>query len=273
MPPPSRVVYPVKPKARRPFPKRMAFVFLALAALAALGGGLWYVANLPYFRVDRVEISGTSVLPAAEIERAILDSISGTVGSIFPRDNFFFISGEALEHTLKRQFPAIRAVNVDKHFSHRLAVAVEERTLWGVYCVAQGTESAGPCVYLDTSGTAYEELSQFEGWLLPVIYGGLPAAVGTQTVPQATLQFFEAARDALTPLDGILISATISSSTPTDVRLGLAEGWTLVVSTSRPVPEWLQALETILEKEIGAKRPQLEYVDLRFGNKVFFKFK
>lgn len=274
MPSPSRIVYPVKPKARRRFPKRIVLALGVFGGLIALGAGLWYLANLPYLSVDRIEVRGASFLPPEEIEAVLRDSIAdrGWWGFI-PRNNFFAVSGEALEHTLKQQFPAIKAVRVDKHFPHRLAVAVEERTLWGVYCVAQGAESSGPCFYLDTSGTAYEELSQFEGWLLPVIYGGLPTAAGAQPVPQPTLHYFEEARDALVPLKGVLLSAAISSSTPSDVRLGLAEGWTLLVSTARPVPEWLQALETILEQEVGARRPELEYVDLRFGNKVFYKFK
>ena len=275
MPSPSRIVYPVKPKARRPFPKRIAFVLLAPAALAALGGGLWYVANLPYLAVDRLEVRGARLLLPSEIEAAVRESIAGRGRwGFIPRSNFFAVSGEAIEKRLGERFSSIEHVDVGRRFPDRLVIEVKERTLWGVYCSRGDTdEPPRSCAYLDTSGTAYEELSQFQGWLLPVIFGSGSVVLGTAPIPPATLAFFGQARAALAAVGGELLAVRLSTSTPADARLELAEGWELWVNVTRPTSEWSSALEAVLEQEIGARRPLLEYVDLRLGNKVFYKYR
>lgn len=273
--PPSRIVYPVKPKARRPFPKRIALALGVFGALIVLGGGLWYVANLPYLAVDRLEVRGASLLPPAEIEAAVHESIAGRGRwGFIPRSNFFAVSGKAIEYLLRQRFPSIEQVDVGRRFPDRLVIEIKERTLWGVYCSrGDSNEPPGSCAYLDTSGTAYAELSQFQGWLLPVVFGSGSVALGTAPIPPATLAFFGQARAALAAVGGDLLAMRLSTSTPADARLELAEGWELWVNTGRPTSEWSSALETVLEQEIGARRPLLEYVDLRLGNKVFYKYR
>ncbi len=275
MPPPSRIVYPIKSKPQRPFSKRIAFVLLASAALGFLAGGLWYVANLPYLAVDRLEVRGASLLSPSEIETAVRESIAGRGRwGFIPRSNFFAVSGKAIEKRLGERFPSLEHIDVGRRFPDRLVIEIKERTLWGVYCSRGDTDDAPrSCAYLDTSGTAYEELSQFQGWLLPVVFGSGSVALGTAPISPATLAFFGQARAALAAVGGDLLALRLSTSSAADARLELAEGWELWVSTDRPIAEWSGVLETVLEQEIGARRPLLEYVDLRLGNKVFYKYR
>ncbi len=273
MPPPSRIIYPAKPRAPKRFPRKILFTVLAGLAVAVLGGGAWYMANLPYLAVDRIEVTGAAVFSPLEIEGIVREALSGVTWAVLPRRNFFIVSGEAIEHQLRRQLPQIEAVDVGKRFPDRLLVRISERKLWGVYCVRVPGEPPGSCAYLDTHGVAYEELSRFAGWLLPVIYGAAPARLGDPAVPAGTLEFFNGAAAALASLGGELLSLSRSTTTPDDVRLSLAEGWSVWLTASRPIPEWLDILRTVLEKEIGGRRSELDYVDLRFGAKVFYKFR
>lgn len=281
MPRENRIVYPGKPKPRRPFARRVLVIPGLIAALAVLGFGLWYLLNLPYLRVDEVEVVGVRQVSAGDIERAVRDDLSGAVWLLFPRASFFLVSTGALERRLRERFREIQEIDVSKRFPDRLTARVTERTLWGVYCVrssstvppGQAGEPAHDCAYLDTRGVAYEELSRFAGWLLPVIYGAAPPRLGDPAVPAGTLELFNGARAALASLGGELLSLSRSTTTPDDVRLALAEGWSVWVTASRPIPEWMNILKTVLEKEIGERRSELDYMDLRFGAKVFYKFK
>lgn len=270
MPRESRVVYPVRAQKRRPFPRRLLFVPLVLLLLASLGVGLWYALRLPALRVGSVVVYGAHRIGADDIEPAVRAAVSGTRWVVFPADSLFVVSAEAVERRLRDAFPEIQEVDVDKRLPNRLIVRVAERRLWGVYCAAGGGPRA--CAYLDGRGTAYEVLARYEGWLLPVIYGSDPAALGTSAVPPETLAFYGQAEDALHGLGTRLLSLSVSSSTPGDARLATAEGWTLIVTSSRPAGEWLGALEALLA-DIGPRRANLDYVDLRFGAKVFYKFK
>lgn len=270
----SRVVYSRKPEPKKPIPKAFWYSLAILLALGVLGWGVWYLANLPYLGVDRIEVFGARQLSASDIEQTARDAIAGEQWLIFPKNNFFIVSSARVRENLGAAFPQVAEIRVEKKFPDRLIVTIEERTLWGVVCSRpDAVLPPESCFYIDRRGTPYEELASVEGWLVPVIYIPQKSALGTQAVPEATLDFFNQAKDALASISGNLILLAVSSSTPSDVRLTLSENWDILVSSSRPPSEWVKILKTVLEKDIGEKRSQLEYVDLRFGNKVFYKYR
>lgn len=274
MPRESRVVYPINTKPKRPFPRKVLFSLLVSVSLVAIGIGVGYVLNLPYLRLNQIEVRGVRLLPVAEVEQAVGEVLNGAWWRILPRNNFFLVSGGTIEHRLRERFSAIDRVNVDRRFPDRLIVTITERTLWGVYCERVGPGDPAPaCFYVDAYGTAYEPLSSFAGWLLPVVYAPVPVSAGAAAVAPSVLVFFNSAKAAIASIGGQLLSLTLSTSTPEDVRLSLAEGWYLVVSADQPVDEWRGVLDTLLAKDVGARRRELEYVDLRFGKKVFYKYR
>ncbi|MEK9148325.1 MAG: FtsQ-type POTRA domain-containing protein [Patescibacteria group bacterium] len=258
--------------------------------LGAMAGGAAYVMTLPALRLERLEIKGADLVSPAAIEAKAREVIRGEVWGFIPRDNFFFVSSELIERELRRYFPQLKKVNVAKRFPNRLMVKIEERQLWGIYCyrptsarLSQGSllrqisggqaEPPSSCFYLDTNGTAYEALAAFEGWLLPVIYSPAPPTLGQEAARPEMLEFYGQAQKAASSINGQILTMTMSTTTPADVRLQLAEGWELWVTAERPTAEWLGVIKSVLEKEIGGRRSELDYVDLRFGNKVFYKYK
>lgn len=274
MPRDSRVVYPIKPKPRsKPFSKKAVLVFGLSVLVAVVFIGLLYAVRTPYLRVEQVEISGTRFLPASEIEQAVRNDLSGFFWFIIPRNNFFFVSDRRISGDVLRMFPQLSGVEIDKKFPKKIAVTVKERQLWGVYCFRSPTAVSVPCFYLDSRGTAYEEFSRFEGWLLPLVYGPEAPKLGEAAISAEKLEFFGEAKAALESAGGRLLSMSLSTTTPDDVRLGVSEGWEVWITATRPVTEWLSVLKTLLASEVGEKRFGLEYVDLRFGNKVFYKYR
>ena len=116
-------------------------------------------------------------------------------------------------------------------------------------------------------------MAAFEGWLLPIIYSPEPATLGQAASRPEMLEFYDQAQKAASAISGQILAMRLSTSTPDDVRLELAEGWQIWVTATRPTSEWLPVLVTVLEKDVGPRRSELEYVDLRFGNKVFYKYR
>lgn len=243
--------------------------------LGAMGGGAAYVMTLPALRLERLEIKGAALASPSAIEAKIREVISGEAWGFIPRDNLFFVSKEEVEYELRRDFPQLKKVNAAKRFPNRLVIRIEERQLWGIYCERQGawTEPPSSCFYLDTNGTAYEALAAFEGWLLPVIYSPAPPTLGQEATVPGMLEFYGQAQKAVASINGQILAMTMSTTTPADVRLRLAEGWELWVTAERPTAEWLGVIKAVLTKEIGGRRSELDYVDLRFNNKVFYKFR
>lgn len=273
MPAPSRIVYPARPKPPRPFPRRTLLAIAGGLVLVAFAAGAIYLISRPALRIGRVEVRGAVRIPAGDVEGEVRRLASGKYGGLIPRDSILFLSAGAVRRGLRERFPQMVKVDVGRRFPQRLVISVTERTLWGVYCVRPQAGERQSCAYLDGTGTAYEALAGFEGWLLPVIYGPESALLGAAAVPAAALGFFKEARVKLGAIGADPLALTLSTSTPDDVRLTLAEGWQIWVTRSRPIGEWLGVLTTLLEQEIGERRSSLAYVDLRFGNKVFYRYR
>lgn len=239
-----------------------------------LGVGFWYVARASYIRVKHIEITGTNVLSPKGIEDVVLAELHGALWLFVPRDNILVVSSKGLEAHLAEQFPSMAEVDVTKSFPDAIRVRIRERALWGVYCETRPIpEKPHPCAYLDEGGIVFQEFSNIEGWLLPVVIGSATPTLGEVAVSGDMLGFFQDARDALGKVDVKLLSLRESTTTPEDLSLGTGEGWEIRIPKQRPVSEWFPILKTLLDKEIGAKRSQLEYIDLRFGQKVFYKLK
>lgn len=274
----SPLVYPLKPKPRRPFWRRVALRFVFVLVPASALFGTVYLGNLEALRVDTVEVRGlhaASAVSPGDVERQIQSVMAGQRWLFFPKSNFFLLSSEGIENKLRQEFSQLSEVNVSKKFPNKLTVKLKERVLWGIYCQADNSPggAAGRCFYLDERGVAYEDVSGYEGLLLPVISSGRAVVQGERAVESETLEFFKQARESLAAVNADLLSLTFATSTPADVRLSLAESWYVAASVAQPIQEWFEVLKTLLEKDIGERRGDLEYVDLRFGRKVFYKFR
>lgn len=273
MPPRNRVIYQQKvvktPQRRRRWRwKRWLFGFLSLAII----GGFLYAANTSRLRIHAIAIQGNSLLTTDELERALRQSISGRRWGVFANDNFFLIFPNQSERALREHFPLIASVEMQKIFPDALVVSIRERTPWGIVCQDVSGGAPQSCAYVDQSGAAYETISNFSGWLLPVIYIASFPPTGPTIEPQLLSAYSQSA-EQLKTIQIQLQSMSVGTSTPGDVRLRLEEGWDLLVSVHQPVGEWVGVLGAILEREIGEQRKNLEYIDLRFGKKVFYRFR
>jgi len=57
------------------------------------------------------------------------------------------------------------------------------------------------------------------------------------------------------------------------IRLRTSEGWSIYLDAAQDLGGQLMNAEVVLKTKVGAQRPQLDYIDVRFGEKVFFKLR
>ena len=63
------------------------------------------------------------------------------------------------------------------------------------------------------------------------------------------------------------------SKISSEIKVETNDGFKIIFKRGGDFNKSLQALKTVLEQEVKGKRSQLEYIDLRLGNKVFYKFR
>ncbi|MEK7123483.1 MAG: cell division protein FtsQ/DivIB, partial [Patescibacteria group bacterium] len=137
------------------------------------------------------------------------------------------------------------------------------------------SEEIGPCFYIDETGTAYEEAPQSSGSLIIFVkdYENGIAEIGKQAVRPEILTAISRIDDLFRENLNIEISEIkLNSRGKNSIEIAVKNGWSAIFNSEDAEMAFL-AMRTILEKEIKEKQNKLEYIDLRFGTKVYYKFK
>lgn len=140
---------------------------------------------------------------------------------------------------------------------------------------AEISEEIGPCFYVDETGTAYEEAPQSFGSLITLIkdYGNKPVQIGEQAASPETLASISRIQKLFREnLNLKILEINLNSAGKNSIEIAVSGGWNAIFPTGG-IDASFSALKTILEKEIKEKQSELEYVDLRFGTKVYYKFR
>ncbi|MCX5288871.1 cell division protein FtsQ/DivIB [Streptomyces sp. NBC_00183] len=135
-PPPAR-------RLRLPRPRTIIILTVVLVLLGA--GTVWLLYGSHWTRVERVSVSGTSVLTPAEVREAAEVPVGAPLISV---------DTDAIETRLSRKLPRIDTVDVVRSWPHGIGLKVVERT--PVLIVQKG----GKFVEVDDEGVRFATVSQ-----------------------------------------------------------------------------------------------------------------
>lgn len=279
----SRILYiPTEPKTyrqkrqhRRRRTRRGLLFFILIIALAVL---FLYLIRLPATRIERVEVTGLKTLDRGDVESFARAYLNGSYALLIPRSSILFAKTDLLGEKLAAEFPQIGTITIEKKFLKGLRISIQERDFFGIFCPTSnnvGPETPPKCAFIDALGLAYEQAPRSSGSLLVKIYKDVPeVSLGTAVLDASLMKEMQSLKDELEQKTGLEITSYhLFSRVPREIRVQTTEGFELWFDRSKNIGESLKVLKTVLEQEIKDRRPQLSYVDLRFGNKVFYKFK
>jgi predicted nucleic acid-binding Zn ribbon protein/L-rhamnose mutarotase len=249
---------------------------------------LVFLFSRSFWNVQVIEVQGASLIKKEKIEAAVRNHISGYKLFIFAKANILFMSSAEIETFLQKEFPRIDTVQVSKRSLHMISVTLTERTGMYLWCGDVPRELASsnePCQFIDDSGVLFSEAPYFSGPVHFVIFGRkvstdiIKPVLGTSLFTEDDIDSFMLIEKELEKHNlkayGIFI-------TPDETRIllsrSLASEKNIIRLNARvPLDKALRNLFSALEveklKTQMAKEPdQLEYLDLRFTNKVYFKF-
>ena len=275
----SRILYtPKNETLRRKRRNRlwpvMAVLFVVISCLAAL----IYLLRLPYWQIKHIEVTGNETISADDLRLAAEELLQGEKIFIIPRRAIFAIDGKALSAAISSRFPKIAGLEVNKIFPDSLWLAVREREFFGVYCNDLDTATStfrgeAACAYIDRSGFAYDKAPAVSGSLiLRVSSDRSDVLIPGQLLQPETMDKMREIADALDKVVAIKITGYILfSKIESEIRILAQEGFELWFKSDDDFEKAALVLKKVLEGEIKERRPRLQYVDLRLGNKVFYK--
>ena len=231
----------------------------------------------PIFSIKTVEIYGNRDINSQEI----IDSSNYT--------NFFLATKNKIKYDLLARFPRISELEVEKSLSERkIKISIKEREEFGIVCriekiensasasteVGTPTDKIENCFYIDKGGVIFKDAPQTSGSLVILIkdYSGREYQLGEKIYNENVIDFISFAKEFLTSQINLkFLDFNILSFPPDDLKAITDEGWYILFNLQKRAEDQLQALKAVLNEKIKEGRKNLEYVDLRIKNRVYYK--
>lgn len=286
----SRILYIPKEKkyvGKRKKSRVLWVIGCIILCVAVIMGGI-IIVRLHTFEIQKISINGLRSIHESDIEQEVSSVLTGSYAfGLISYRSLFAAPIKVITNTIAHRFSLIAEVHIKKEFPHTLAINVRERIMFGILCNDAGEKDAADkeiapeeqidiqCAYVDTEGIAYESAPKTEGFLITKISTDAPRiAIGTQAIDPLMMRRITDLNIKLPPLIGSpIVGYTLLRNVAREVHVISKSGFSVIINRDDDLDHALSVLGTILKKEIGSKRNRLDYIDLRFGNKVFYKLK
>lgn len=289
----------VRKKRNRRRLKIGAFVTLVVLLFA----GAVFVAHRPNLRISRVELSGGVLVTEAEVEARVLTDIRGSYAYLFPKNNGFLYPHDFLVTDLHRTFPRIDTISISRENPRTLRVEITERKPIGLWCspvpahsmvalaTSSTTESGGlnseQCYFMDDQAMIFATAPEFSGDAYFKYYGGTPESARASSTDATPIgQRFVSTPEAFQAINSFVGRTRQLMLDPFYIVMEEGQRFSLVLTNgtviyldtyNRSLDEAADNLEALLRSPAFAtsspSRLPVQYIDLRYGNKLFYKFK
>lgn len=258
--------------------RRAHHLWYAAAAFLAAAASVSLFSHASLYSVRTVEVIGISGETVASIERLAGELSSRSVAGVISRSHMLFYPSGAIEEQIQDAVPYLGDVSVALLGWGKARIAVRARDSIGLWCGVK-RDMPEPCTLFDgggflfataTSGTPL--LSRFFG---PVDAGGTNSSRRTflsETEISPLVEF-------LGRLDRLGFSVGEVLAGDQGERTGFLENggritWKADSDLEKSALNFIAALpKTEMLDASGKPRQNIEYIDLRFTNKVIYKMR
>ncbi len=240
--------------------------------------GLGFLSRISALNIKDIAVSGNAVIDTEEIKEVTEASISGHYFWLFPKSNILFYPKNKIKDNLSSQFKRMKDLSLGVGDNGILEIKMAERSGVYIWC-GENVPEAGEeekCEFVDNDGYMFDEAPYFSGDVYFKFYGQMfetPAPTFHKLVEfKENLEKMRLKPVALLAKDDgdmvMYLSAANTSFNRPEITFKID-------SDLNKSAENLQAvLDTEpLRTDFKKKYSQLSYIDLRFGNKVYYKFK
>ena len=270
----ARVELPESRLRLRKRRRRVRLTVVLAAGILLLLSGAVDLAYLPALQISAVQVEGAQTVSSSTVEAFVRERLEGSYAYILPKTDIFLYPKRSIARALVAAYPQFASVDVHAVDFRTIAVAVVEREPRALWC-------ADRCYLMDENGVVYGEAPVFSApvyttyqgtttgerlpkqFLAPGEFLPLSALVDAiaQKIPGERLQEVEV--DAQFDVQMHFEGAAPAGGQGLTVRFALhdeggdvLERFTLALSSA-----------PFKDKPLSG----FEYLDLRFGDKLYYK--
>lgn len=214
--------------------------------------------NLPWLKIQDVEIRGAE--ENEKIARDLIkENLSRRIFLLFPADNIFLVDEQNLIQEIKNKFPAVESADLRTNFfSRKIKADIKNRQIFAFTCAEE------KCFYLDEKGVFFKQA--------PIVSGGILLEVIASS-SRPFNNFYKISflvRKIEENLEEDKLSKIILKD-ENSFELVFVSGFKIISDLETSPEKILRNLNIVLQNI--KDRKNLEYIDLRFGNKAYYKFR
>jgi len=260
-----------KPRKRKPhriekkksiFQNR--FFWLVLLILISTGFLFYFVIFSSTFQIKEIKITGNQKVAKENIQKIIEEKIKKSFLFLNSKSIFLINSGE-INKSLLEKFPEVSEIDLKRKFPDILIVEIKERVPIGIWCQEQD------CFYIDKEGIVFEKSPSEDKLIIRPGFEETGIFIGKEVLEknylEAILEILEKVKENL-KIDikefVIFKEGRLNAKTSGD--------WEIYFDIQGDISQQISNLILVLEEKISPeKRRDLKYIDLRFGNRIYFK--
>jgi cell division septal protein FtsQ len=242
--------------------KRISVGVLVLALVALLITGVWHGTRIPALTIQTVSVTGGETISHDLIRARTEAQLEGTYLRLIPRRFAYLFPHDDIAGALA-DIPRVRNLSIDRLSGTKLSVAFDEFVSEALWC------GEGDCVFIDASGYAFAAAPSLQGGAFVRFGSERDPEVGQSVVVPSDYIAINELVDQLVAAGFDVESVTIDAAR--DAFLTLSNGGELRITLEQTPVETFDNFETVLSSDefTGLEPGAFQYIDLRFGNKVF----
>ncbi len=233
-------------------------------------------------RIKNINISGNKVIDTDKIELIIRDTIKGNYLYILPKSSFLFLPKEKIIDNLTTEYGRLKDINFHIDNTESMSVSLAEREGKYIWCgdvlSVESISEDNPCSFMDESGYVFDIAPFFSGNVYFRFFGILDNKTFSKNIWPKIMTLKERVENmGLKPV-ALYIKDDGDMNIYLSSRSVLTEAPEIRFKKDFVLEKTVENLQAAVATEpllsdLKNKNKTLEYIDLRFGNKVYFKFR
>ncbi len=246
------------------------FAALIVLSVALVVGLTW----IPFIRIHAIEVSGQKSVEKEDVLRVVEAELAGGYLYLFAKSNIFLYPKTAIRQAVLHTFPTFSKVTVSALSFQMLGVSVVERQPVALWC-GESIASSTSCYLVDEAGIVFAPAVVYSGDAYQKYFGVLKGeSLPRQFLDATQFHALSGLADALGQKLGLRVLDVVVDDAG-DVRIVFENTFALILPLSANQGDIFERFELALHAKpfTAHKLSDFAYLDLRFGDKLYYKLK
>lgn len=254
---------------RRKYKKRFSFKkkFFYFFFLSLFLSSVYLFFFSSFFEVKEIEISGAGRIEEQDLKNFLNSKIEKKI-LFLKTKNIFLISFKNLKKDTLINFPRIEEISFKRNFPRTIKVIIKKREPLALFLKENNY------FLIDKLGILFEKVN-FESF--PQLFviekeGKEEIKLGKKIIEREIMEKILELEKSLKDLNLQIERVKIKSKERMDIKTKI--GFGIYFNLKEKISNQIFYLKVVLNKKIPKEKlKNLDYIDLRFGNRIYFKYK